>query len=43
MENKITLEQLTTFIRTKTDLTIEDFSYNMCSIDINQTLILSAR
>ena len=42
MENKITLEQLTTFIQTKTDLTIANFSYNICSLDISQTLILSA-
>ena len=43
MENKITLEQLTAFIKTKTDLTIENFCYNIRSIDLSQILILSAK
>jgi hypothetical protein len=42
MENKITLEQLTTFIQTKTDLTIANFQYNESSIDSKDIIILQA-
>lgn len=42
MENKITLEQLTTFINTKTDLYFTDFEYNESAINSKDIIILQA-
>ena len=42
MENKITLEQLTTFIAEKTDLAFTDFEFNTSVIDSENIIILQA-
>jgi hypothetical protein len=42
MKNKITLEQLTTFIAEKTDLAFTDFEYNESAIDSKNIIIIQA-
>lgn len=42
MKNKITLEQLTNFIRTKTDFNFANFQYNESAIDSKNIIILQA-